>query len=421
MPLWNCVVYWKVMNLLQSPIPQCRVALVGQALSPASTVALALLSICLLLPCTQAQPAKSFVGTVAAIRAETAEIEIKPDSGAPVALKIGSNTIAQKIAPGEKDLKKAEAVEITTVALGDRVLVTPEPGTSDLRRIVIMSATDIARRNQADSQDWTRRGVSGVVVSKTANEVTLKMRTMGGEKQAIVTVGDQTAYRRYAPDSVKFADAKPSKLAEVSVGDQLRARGQKSEDGLHVTADEVVFGTFVTKAGSVTEVNADSKEVTVKDLQTNKPLVIRFTADSQLKTMPDMAAMMGGGMMGGGMMGRGAAPAGAPSGGPPAGMAGRGGGMDISAMLERMPATKLEDLKPGDTIVVSSTKGAKTSEITAIMFLSNAGLLIQMASMQSAPSGGRSGGGMPGGMGGAMGGMGSGMDLGGMGLGGIIP
>ena len=377
MPGRACVVYWEVMR---------QFAILAAMMWPSVWA--------------QTPPAKSFVGTVAAIKAETAEIEIKPDSGAPVALKIGSNTIAQKIAPGEKDLKKAEAVEITAVAAGDRVLVTPEPGTADLRRIVIMSASDIARRNQADGQDWTRRGVSGVVVSKTASEVTLKMRTMGGEKQAVVTVGEQTTYKRYAPDSVKFADAKPSKLAEVSAGDQLRARGQKSEDGLQVAADDVVFGSFVTKAGSITEVNADSKVVTVKDLQTNKPLVIRFTADSQLKKIPDLGAMMGA-MMGG--MGRG---------GPPAGTAGRGGGMDLSAMLERMPAAKLEELKAGDTIVVSSTKGARTGEITAIMFLSNAGMLIQMASMQSAPSGGRSGGGM-GGMGG--------MDLSSMGLGGIIP
>lgn len=363
------------------------------------------------------QPAKSFVGTVSAVKAETAEIEIKPDNAAPVALKIGLGTIAQKIAPGEKDLKKAEAIQIAEVAVGDRVLVTPEPGTTDLRRIIVMAATDIAKRNEADRLDWTRRAVSGVVAAKNSSEITLKMRTMTGEKQAVVTVGEKTTFKRYAPDSVKFADAKGSKLAEVNVGDQLRARGQKSEDGLKVTADDVVFGTFLTKAGSVTAVNLTTKEVTVKDLANNKPVVVRFTADSQLKKMPDLSAMMGG------MPGRGGAAGGAPPAvAAPGGMMrpGGGGGMDVAQMLERMPAGKLEDLKPGDTIVVSSTKGAKADEITAIMFLSNAGMLIQMASMQQ--GGGRAGaggGGMSGGAG--MAGMGGGMDLGGMGLGGIIP
>jgi hypothetical protein len=378
-------------------------------------------------PMTRAQtaPVKSVVGTVAAFKAETAEIEIRPDTGAAVAFKVTADTMAQKVAPGVTDLKKAESIKVTDVVLGDRVLATAEPGTANLRRIVVMAATDIARRNEADKLDWTKRGLSGVVASKSGNDITLKIRTMGGESQAVVTVTDKTAFKRYAPDSVKFADARSSKLSEVAVGDQVRARGQKSEDGLKVAADDVVFGTFVTKAGAITAINAETREVTVKDLTNNKPLTIRFTTDSQMKRMPDLAGMMGG-MTGG--MGRGGPPAGsAPlAGGARGGMPGGGmRGMDINAMLERMPQTKLEDLKPGEMIVVSSTKGAKNDQVTAIMMLANADFLLQMVAAQS--GGGRSGGGMPGGAGmggGAMGGMagGGGTDaLGGMGLGGIMP
>jgi co-chaperonin GroES (HSP10) len=384
---------------------------------------------------------KSFVGTIAGFRPDTAEVEIKPDNAPVVVAKFTPETIAQRVAPGEKDLKKAETIKVTDVAVGDRVLATLEAGTVNLRRIVDMSLADIAKRNEADRLDWTRRGISGVVAAKNGAEVTLKMRTLTGEVQAVVTVGEKTAFKRYAPDSVKFADAQDSKLADVSVGDQLRARGKKSEDGLKVTADDVVFGTFLTRAGSITAVNAEAGEVTVKDMASGKPLVVKVTADSQLKKMPDMSAMMG---MGGGMMGRGGgAPGNGPGGGPPAGagaaagtgpgmmgrggapgggpgMMGRGGTMDISQMLERMPAAKLDDLKPGQTIVVSSTKGVKNDQITAIMLLANADMLIQMATMSSG-RGGRAGGG--GGMsGGGMGGMmGGGMgDMSGFGMPSII-
>jgi hypothetical protein len=380
----------------------------------------------------QTPPPKSMVGTVSLFKADTAEIEIKPDNGPAVAFKVTADTVAQKVAPGVTDLKKAEAIKVTDVALGDRVLATAEPGTNDLRRIVVMSLTDIAKKNEADKMDWTRRGISGMVTAKSGNDVTLKIRTLGGESTAVVTVTDKTTYKRYAPDSVKFADAKGSKLGEVSVGDQVRARGVKSEDGLKVTADDVVFGTFLTKAGSITAVNLEAKEVTVKDLATNKPLVIKFTTDSQLKKMPDMAAMMGGGGMAAGM-GRGGAPAGmgggmppaargtAPAGmggGPPAGMGGGMKGMDINSMLERMPLSKLEDLKPGEMVVVSSTKGAAKDQVTAIMVLGNADAILQMIAAQS--GGGRGGSPVPGasGMGGMMGG---GMDaLSGMGIGGIM-
>jgi hypothetical protein len=373
---------------------------------------------------------KSFVGTVAGFHPDTAEVEIKPDNAPTVIAKFTPETIAQRVAPGEKDLKKAEIIKVTDVAVGDRVLATLEAGTTNLRRIVDMSAVDIAKRNETDRLDWTRRGLTGMVAAKNGPEVTLKMRTMAGEVQAVVTVSEKTTFKRYAPDSVKFADAQESKLADVSVGDQLRARGKKSEDGLKVTADEVVFGTFVTKAGSITAVNAEAGEVTVKDMASGKPLVVKVTADSQLKKMPDMSAMMS--MPG--MMGRGGppngAPAGAPASGPPPGAApGAGGsgmgrgGIDIAQMLEHMPATKLDDLKPGQTIVVSSTKGVKSDEITAIMLLANADMLIQMATMNSG-RGGRAGGGagMGGGMGGMMGGgMGGGMgDMGGFGMPSII-
>ena len=126
--------------------------------------------------------------------------------------------------------------------------------------------------------------------------------------------------------------------------------------------------------------------------------------------------------MTGGMMAtrRRASAAGASGGrGRAAGCGRRRRGMDINAMLERMPLSKFEDLKAGETIVVSSTKGAKSDQVTAIMMLANADNILQMIAAQS---GGGRGAGMPGagGMGGMMGG--GGMDaLGGMGLGGIMP
>jgi hypothetical protein len=78
----------------------------------------------------------------------------------------------------------------------------------------------------------------------------------------------------------------------------------------------------------------------------------------------------------------------------------------MAQMIERMPAAKLEDLKPGEMIVVSSTKGAKSDEITAITLLSNADMLIRMATTAS-PGGAR-----PQGAGGgpSLGGLSTGLD-----------
>jgi hypothetical protein len=333
---------------------------------------------------------KAILGSITAFKAEDAVVVVKPDNTDAVNVKMTPETIFQRVAPGERDLKKAATMKITDMALGDRVLVSFKPGTADeALRILVMSATDISKRNEADSLDWTKRGIAGVVSAKSGNTLTLKKRGLAGEIVMTVTVDDKTAYRRYHTDSVMFKDALISKLDEVSVGDQLRARGVKSEDGLKVAAEEVVFGTFVTKAGTITAVNPDS--ITVTEIGTNKPLTIKLTADSQIKKMPNMAGMM---------MGRGGPPGGAPAGGPPAGAQ---KAPDMAQMVERMPAAKIDELKPGEKIVVSSTKGAKPDEVTAIMLLGNADMLIQMATV---PSGGRgAGGGAPGGGGMGMGGL----------------
>ena len=210
----------------------------------------------------QAPANTSFIGTVAAFKSGT-EIEFKPDTGAPLDVTVTPDTLAQKVAPGENSLKNAVAASITDLTIGDRVLVTLEGGTKNARRIVIMAASDIGKRDEADRQDWNTRGLSGVVAERSGNTITIRSQSLQGETRQTVTVSEQTKFRRYAADSVRFADAKPSRAGEIGVGDQLRARGQKSADGKIVAAEEVVFGTFLVTAGSVVSVNPDSKEITI--------------------------------------------------------------------------------------------------------------------------------------------------------------
>ena len=383
-------------------------------------------ALCVLPLAAQVPSTKSFVGTVVGFRTASAEIEIKPDAGVAVVAKLSGDTLAQKIAPGEKDLKKAQPIAVTDVAVGDRVLATLEPGGTTLRRLVVMPANEIARRNEADTAEWRQHGIAGIVAAKTADRITVKVRSMAGETDAVVKLDDHTTFKRYAPDSVKFRDAKPSQFAELSVGDQLWARGEKSADGLTVAAREIVSGTFLVKAGTIAAISPETRELTVKELGSNKPLTVVLTTDSQIKEMPGVpAGMMGaagrGGMPPPSMPSRGGhAASDAPARGGLAG-GGPGSGFDINQMIEHMPAARFEDIKPGTTVVISATKGGKDDRVTAVLVLSNAGMLIQMASAMS--GGGRGGAAQSGVNGAALGGM-SGGDvsgiLGGLGLSGIM-
>jgi hypothetical protein len=339
---------------------------------------------------------RTLLGTVTAFKAEALAIDIRLDNQQVTTVKVGADTIVQRVAPGEKDLRKAAAIKITDVALGDRVLVSLVGGMDEARRIIVMAADDITKQREAERLNWQQHGLAGVVFEIKGSQITLKSRSFMGDSYSVVTVSPETTFRRYKPDSVKFADAVVSKLSEVKTGDQLRARGAKSEDGKKVAANEIVFGSFLTKAGTITAIDAAGGTLTIKDVENNKPLTVKVTADAQMKKMPEMPAMAGG-------MGRGGQ-GGMARGGP----GGAGGPPDIAQMLERFPAVALADLKTGESIIVSATRGASAKEITAIMLVANAQRLIEMATAQSNNRGGLSIGG-GGGMG--MGNAGGGLDL----------
>ena len=279
---------------------------------------------------------KPIVGTVTGFRSETAEVQIASERGEPVWVKLSAATEMRRVAPGEKDLKNAVTLKVTDITSGDRVLVSFAAGDDAARRIVVMSASDITRRNETEREDWLKRGKTGIVASVRDNVITLRQRSFQREVQSTIRVNDKTILRRYAPDSVRFADAQLATLTDIQPGDQLRARGQDP-------AEEIVFGTFRTSAGPIKSVDAAANEFLITDMATRKALVVKITADSQVRRMADFP-------------------------GPPP---------DVSQMFERMPAAHIEDLKPGQYVAVSSTKGATSGQVTAIMVLANAETLLR--------------------------------------------
>jgi hypothetical protein len=359
---------------------------------------------CLAMLCglARAQTTSQFIGTVSAMRPEGAEIVVKPDKGEAMAVKVSTATIAQRIKPGERDLKNAEVIAASDVAVGDRVLVTLAPGTADLRRIVIMSATEITKRDEADRLDWIKRGVSGIVRERKGDTIALGVRGLAGETRLAVKVSAKTSFRRYGPDTVRFSDARNSSIDEVKVGDQVRARGENSGAGLELVAEQIVFGTFQTHVGSVVSVDLAGRRLEVKEQGSAKTLFVNLSPQTQIKGMPDFDPMMGG------RPDRGGSPPGPPGGSP-----------DVAKMVEQMPGSSLDVVKPGQTVIVSSTKGVRPDELTAITMVVNADMLIRMVTAFSGRGGtGRGAGSGPGV---DMGGQGMSMGGAGFDLSGITP
>lgn len=342
------------------------------------------------------QPTRSnLVGAVESIDPASGQITLLTDDGKSVRVTPHPTAKWLRLPPGEKSMANATVITAQDVGVGDRLLARGELSQDKMTlaasTLVIMTKGDIAKQQQADRAEWQKRGIGGIVtaVDASAGTVTITTRTVEGKKPLVIEVSKAASIRRYAPDSVKFADAKPGTMADIKPGDQVRALGAKNEDGTRYTAEEVVSGSFRNVAATVKEIDPAAHTVKVTDLATKKILVVRVNEDTTLRKLPEMMARMiamrssgaPGSAAAGGAGGPGGAggagsqrPQGA-AGGPPGGGGGQwqGGGQggpsrggDMQAMLERLPAFKLEDLKAGDAIIVSSTEGADPSQVTAI-------------------------------------------------------
>src|SRR5579863_205925 len=248
-------------------------------------------------PAAAPNPATRPVGTIKAISGKT--IVLTTDAGPEVTIQVQDDARLLRIEPGEKDLKNAAPLQLTDLQTGDRILVRgkfADDGKSLLAASVIaMKSADIAAKQTHERAEWQMHGVGGLVKEIDATGGTIKISTnaQGGAKDVTVQISKQTILRRYAPNSVKFDDAKPAAIDQIKVGDQLRARGTRSTDGTELTADEVVSGTFRNIAGTVSAIDAAAGTVTVMDLVTKKPVIVKVTSDSQLrKLQPPMAQMI---------------------------------------------------------------------------------------------------------------------------------
>jgi hypothetical protein len=361
-----------------------------------------------------AAAANKFVGTITATG--TGLITVKSDAGVERKVTVPDGIKIQRVAPGAKDLSSAAVITAAELAVGDRVLVriSPEPaGTAPAEpataiSIVAIPQADLAQQQQQQREDWQRNGVGGLVKSVNAGTGEIAIVSGAGASQKTTTLHTTpaTVLKRYASDSINFDQAKVAPIETIQVGDQLRARGTKSADGMEIAAVEVVSGSFRNIAGTIASINAGAGTIVLKDLATKQTVTVHVGADAQMRKLPDAMAKMLASMTKPAEGGAGGKPAGAPGGAassgaaPGAGAGGQngqngqsgqggqaggqgsygqgrraGGGGDLQQMLNRAPAIHLADLQKGDAVMLVSTQG--TAEVTAVTLLAGVEPLLQ--------------------------------------------
>ena len=356
-------------------------------------------------PQTSAQSASIArpVGTIKAISGNT--ITLTTDAGTDVTILVQDATKLVRIAPGQKDLKDAAPIQLQDVQVGDRILVRgklADDGKSVLAATLIaMKKEDISQKQARDREEWQKHGAGGLVssVDPATNTIIVSLPSIGEKKNLTVHLSKDTIMRRYAPDSVKFDDAKPAPLDQIKPGDQLRARGSRNADGTELTAVEIVSGTFRNIAGIISAIDPSAGTVTLQDLTTKKPVTVKITSESQLRKLPPQMAQRIAMRLKGtpaeaatpaadGAASRANAsqnpnPRGARLGGPGAGgpdgmgrPAGNGS-PDLQQAINRMPPATLSDLQKGDTVMLVATEGGPGGMPTAITLLGGVETILQ--------------------------------------------
>lgn len=343
------------------------------------------------------------IGSIKTI--EESGLTLTSDSGEQYKVTIPETAKILRVAPGQKDLKTATPLQKSELQVGDRILVrgraASDPHSLTAAAVIAMKQSDVTAKQDKDREDWQKRGVGGLVtaVDPRTGTITISQTSFTGTKSIAVHTTKATVLRRYAPNSVKFDDAKVAPIHQVKAGDQLRARGAKNADSTEIAADEVVSGTFRNLAGTITVVDPNANTLTLKDVLSKQSVVVKVTGDTQLRKLPSefaqriamrLKAAAAGGIPGAGVaaaggngnsampnQGTGGKAQGGQFPGAPGGMGGRSGGPpDIQQILARMPAATLTDLQKGDAVMIVSTQGGGSDELKAITMLAGVEALL---------------------------------------------
>src|SRR5262249_34867389 len=154
------------------------------------------------------------IGVILAIDPAAKRVTIKTDSGPEMTIVFDEATRFLRVAPGAKDLENAASISVPELTAGDRILArgrrSGDTGSFAATSIIVTSKTDLASKHAAERAEWEKRGVGGVITAldPAAKEITINLPTTAGAKSMALALAPAATLRRYAPNSVKFSDAK---------------------------------------------------------------------------------------------------------------------------------------------------------------------------------------------------------------------
>ncbi len=315
------------------------------------------------------------VGTVQAISGKS--LTVISDSGSPSSVVVEDAAKLLQIEPGKTDLNDATPFSFAELQPGDRVLVrgilADDGKTIRAASLIAVKKAALTEKQSKDRAEW-QRGVGGLVKSVDASASTISVTTnaVTTKKEVIVHFAKDTVFRRYASASTRFDAARVAPVAEIQPGDQLRAKGSRSQNGADFNATEIVSGTFRNIAGMVTSSDPANNILVVQDLASKTSVRLKITAESQMRKLPSQFAESLAARLKNQSAGAGQSQPTQPAqegGANGASPSARGAGGDFQQVIARMPAAALSDLQKGEAVMVVTTQRNGSDPLTVITLL----------------------------------------------------
>jgi len=325
------------------------------------------------------------VGTIQVISGKS--LTVISDTGVSSDVRIEDATKFLQIEPGRTDLKEATPLSFSELQSGDRVLVrgilAGDGKTIRATSVIAVKKAAIAEKQAKERAEW-QQGIGGLVksVDPSASTILLTTSSLNTNKEVLVHFTKDTVLRRYAADSTRFDAAKLAPLSEIQAGDQLRARGARSETGSEFNAVEIISGTFRSIAGTILSIDAATNTFVVQDLASKTAVTLGISSESQMRKLPaqfaeGLAARLHGQSSGTGQSQTPAAQDVAPQAAsnaqrestPRSSQGARGVGGDFQQMIARLPAATIADLQKGDAVMIVTTHGNGKDPLTVVTLL----------------------------------------------------
>ncbi len=287
-------------------------------------------------PCT-AVGAERYVGTIGKLEASPPAIAIQLDGGGQKWVAVPPEAAVLRVAPGERNLSGAAKLKFDELRMGDRILVRAEGEPAIASQVLVLSLSDLTQKQQAERDNWRKRGISGRVldVNPQTGDVTIATAADRASGRVVIKIDERTEQRRYRSDSARFSDARLSTAADIREGDHVQALGDRTPDGRTVIAEKVVSGAFRNFTATVSDVNAAKQEMLVRPAAGGPATTVKIAPGATLRRLGARAGAQ---------------------------LAGeKQGSKDASkpqnALDDSTPLTTAE-LRPGDAVVIGTLNGA---------------------------------------------------------------